>query len=448
MRRLDGSLVFSRNWGEYKEGFGFPSSEFWLGNEKLAYLTNQKRYELRIDMIVSNGSNVFMAYSFFRVKDEWDSYALATLGNATGNTNSLVPTCSINMIYANCTCERTCKAPTICQNNCQEGSTCICPDGFFLRGSDCVPPEECGCYSTTAGKVIPMGESYINNHCSEQCFCNGSGLVCSDYGCGANAQCTNTSEGGQCACNTGFFGDGLECACDTGYMVDGSRCRRPRDCDEVPSVEGYSGSGLYYILPTNWQEFQVYCNISEGRWTVFQRRTPGSGRNFKLSWNSYKTGFGELGEDFWLGNDNIHYLTSQKNYQLRIDMIDSGNRHYRALYNGFSISNEGNKYRITTLGTFSGNAGGNCASMHEGAWWYRHRNRLSSSSACDYYTYGTYYCCQSRSCSSCQSNSYSCAFSNLNGKQSGSQGKTIFWHGLSGNDCGIQYTEMKVRPLS
>ncbi|KAJ8033841.1 Fibrinogen-like protein A [Holothuria leucospilota] len=588
MRRLDGSLVFSRNWDEYKKGFGFLSGEFWFGNDKLAILTNQQTYALRVDVTISNGSQASVTYSNFRVSDEWGNYALASLGNATGKIGFLItgPTCPANMIhtnctcertceapticqnncqeasrcvcpegfflrgtdcvtpeqcecyfvtadkvipmgeshinnqcstqcscygnglecsnyscdpnarcigtsqggqcpcntgligdgrdcrcpanmiYRNCTCERTCEAPTICQNNCQEASRCVCPDGFFLRGSDCVSPEECQCYSATADKVIPVGESYINSQCSELCSCSGSGLSCSNYNCDPNARCTITNKGGQCTCNKGFTGDGLDCGCEqTGYLVDGSVCRRPRDCDEVPSVNGYTGSGLYYILPSNWQEFQAYCNMSEGRWTVFQRRIPGSGRNFQLSWSSYKRGFGQLDEDFWLGNDRIHYLTSQRNYQLRIDIIDSGNRHYRAQYNGFRIGNEGSKYRMTVLGSYSGNAGndamryhrnqpfsthdqdndnnyyyyscssyGHCARLHEGGWWYRYRSYTFSHS-CDRYHHS--YC----------NYSYSCAYTNLNGKESGSSGETIFWHGLSGNDCGIKYTEMKIRPL-
>ncbi|XP_071837573.1 ryncolin-2-like isoform X3 [Apostichopus japonicus] len=40
-RRVDGSVDFYRNWTSYKEGFGDPSHEFWLGNDKLSHLTNQ-----------------------------------------------------------------------------------------------------------------------------------------------------------------------------------------------------------------------------------------------------------------------------------------------------------------------------------------------------------------------------------------------------------------------
>ena len=30
-RRLDGSQTFQKNWEEYKQGFGQPAREFWIG---------------------------------------------------------------------------------------------------------------------------------------------------------------------------------------------------------------------------------------------------------------------------------------------------------------------------------------------------------------------------------------------------------------------------------
>ncbi|PIK35502.1 putative veficolin-1-like isoform X2, partial [Apostichopus japonicus] len=40
-RRVNGSVDSYRNWTSYKEGFGELSHEFWLGNDKIYYLTNQ-----------------------------------------------------------------------------------------------------------------------------------------------------------------------------------------------------------------------------------------------------------------------------------------------------------------------------------------------------------------------------------------------------------------------
>ncbi|XP_046565173.1 techylectin-5B-like [Haliotis rubra] len=38
----DGSTNFNRSWQEYKDGFGDVTKDFWLGNDKLVYLTNKR----------------------------------------------------------------------------------------------------------------------------------------------------------------------------------------------------------------------------------------------------------------------------------------------------------------------------------------------------------------------------------------------------------------------
>ena len=69
--------------------------------------------------------------------------------------------------------------------------------------------------------------------------------------------------------------------------------------------------------------FQVYCDMHNGQWIVFQRRRNGQ-ENFNRDWEDYKNGFGNLKWEFWLGNEKIHCLTfATCRAELRIDMGDN-----------------------------------------------------------------------------------------------------------------------------
>ncbi|PIK39909.1 putative fibrinogen-like protein A-like [Apostichopus japonicus] len=158
-------ISFCRDWESYKSGFGFLSQEFWLGNEKLSYLTNQKKYQLVIEMTSSNGSLIRVSYLNFRISDEFSNYELFSLGHYSGKTDTITM-CPYNMVYINCSnsCQRTCGAPEMCQDGvCNEAEACVCSDGYFMKGSDCVPQEQCGCYESEGQTVIPVSFSFQNN---------------------------------------------------------------------------------------------------------------------------------------------------------------------------------------------------------------------------------------------------------------------------------------------
>lgn len=56
MQRLKGTVNFTRNWKEYKQGFGDLSGpDFWIGNEKIYAITNKPEmtYKLRVEVRVS-----------------------------------------------------------------------------------------------------------------------------------------------------------------------------------------------------------------------------------------------------------------------------------------------------------------------------------------------------------------------------------------------------------
>ena len=56
------------------------------------------------------------------------------------------------------------------------------------------------------------------------------------------------------------------------------------------------------------------------------------------------------------GNDNLHDLTSQAHYTLRIDMEDFENNTRYAVYSKFTVASEADKYKLS-LGVYNGTAG-------------------------------------------------------------------------------------------
>ena len=89
-RRTEGAVGFHRTWEEYKNGFGFLSSEFWLGLEKLSFLVNQKKYELRIDMENTAGSSFYIQYNLFRISDDWGDFRITSVGQYSGTAGKLL----------------------------------------------------------------------------------------------------------------------------------------------------------------------------------------------------------------------------------------------------------------------------------------------------------------------------------------------------------------------
>ena len=75
-RRLDGSVDFYRGWKSYKNGFGNPNGEVWLGNDNLHRLTAAGDVTLRVELEDFGGDSRYAEYTTFKVADEGDKYRL------------------------------------------------------------------------------------------------------------------------------------------------------------------------------------------------------------------------------------------------------------------------------------------------------------------------------------------------------------------------------------
>lgn len=212
------------------------------------------------------------------------------------------------------------------------------------------------------------------------------------------------------------------------------------DCASLYS-KNYKISGEYKLPKNEFlgaSELNVFCDMETngGGWTLIQRRKVGL-ISFERDWKQYKSGFGSIRGDFWLGNDHIFRLTRQPS-MLRIEMEDWEGETRYAEYGMFSVGNELNSYKLF-LANYSGNAGDSmryhnntnfstinkdndkcvddCASLRKGGYWYN--------------------CCTD---------------SNLNGVfyRYGEHSKKtdgITWYGWHGSHYSLKKVEMKVRPV-
>ncbi|XP_033492515.2 angiopoietin-4-like [Epinephelus lanceolatus] len=161
----------------------------------------------------------------------------------------------------------------------------------------------------------------------------------------------------------------------------------PSDCASLYH-NGVRHSGVYTIILSPGATLPVYCDMETegGGWTVFQRRSDGL-VSFNRGWSEYRDGFGELRGEHWLGNQQLHLLSHQGHYSLRIDLQDWSHVHRHALYHSFRIENEENQYRLHVSG-FSGtvedsfgwyhdlrgfstpDTGNICAEISHAGWWF------------------------------------------------------------------------------
>lgn len=134
----------------------------------------------------------------------------------------------------------------------------------------------------------------------------------------------------------------------------------PRDCHEVlEQCTTHSASGVYLIRPDGYDEaFEVYCDhqVDGGGWTVLLRRNDNNSAEFRRTFSEYSEGFGFLGSEFWLGNRRLSFLTNQKRYELRIDMVNSAGSSFYISYDLFRISDEWSSYKLISTGQYSGTA--------------------------------------------------------------------------------------------
>ncbi|XP_016954748.1 ryncolin-2 [Drosophila biarmipes] len=209
-----------------------------------------------------------------------------------------------------------------------------------------------------------------------------------------------------------------------------------KSCAEPSVLTQHSEINVIVVPEYSKHPFVVACDqLSQGGgWTIFLRRTDGSEEFFR-DWNDYKNGFGRLENEFFLGLDKLHAITSSQTQELLVILEDNeGERRYQ-MYDNFKIGSEQDGFNLESLGNTSGNAGdalathlgqkfttkdrdndkhgtANCATTYSSAWWYN-----------------------------------ACHHSNLAGKYGdNAHGKGINWYQWKGHTYSLKRAQMMIRP--
>ncbi|XP_033639621.1 ficolin-2-like [Asterias rubens] len=211
----------------------------------------------------------------------------------------------------------------------------------------------------------------------------------------------------------------------------------PKDCSEV-QAKGATNSGVYVVQPLDFaRSFRVYCDMETdgGGWTVFQRRQDGT-VDFDRNFASYRRGFGDQEGEFWLGNDNLHRMTAQDEYELRVDLTDFEDESAFAVYDLFRVGDVTDNYRLT-LGEYSGTAGDAMAN---------HNNQPFTTKDRDNDNWGTKNCAKEYHSAWWHN---SCYYASLNGDYlggtTGIYGKGVLWYQWKGYYYSLKTSEMKFR---
>ena len=67
-------------------------------------------------------------------------------------------------------------------------------------------------------------------------------------------------------------------------------------------------------------------------------------------WNDYKNGFGNLSGEFWIGNENLHLLTSYYNTKVKFELEAANKPIYLITYSEFRVAAESSNYRLSISG--------------------------------------------------------------------------------------------------
>lgn len=125
--------------------------------------------------------------------------------------------------------------------------------------------------------------------------------------------------------------------------------------------------GVYTIKPPKYKPTQVRCELGRGAvgWTVILSRSNGRER-FNRTYREYQDGFGDPSDEYYIGNELLHRLTTWRSHQLRVVMEDFDGQKTWVQYKIFRVAGPEDNYQLTVGEFEADSAAGDGLQIHNG----------------------------------------------------------------------------------
>uniref|UniRef100_A0A182W261 Fibrinogen C-terminal domain-containing protein n=1 Tax=Anopheles minimus TaxID=112268 RepID=A0A182W261_9DIPT len=384
-RRFNGSVIFYRNWAEYKQGFGNVHGEHWLGLDKLHTIVKTRQHELLIELKDFRGVIAYAHYDDFKIGDESEKYVIKSVGRYTGTAGDSF-SAHKDEVFS-----------TYDQDNDRYSESCATRFLGAWWFNKCFNSHLNGMY-LTARRTINL-ESDNNEQ----------GIIWQRFrGMQYSLKRTKMMVRPRINDLSRTMDKKIQVLND---RVDELLAQLSKQLQSITTsttqriinleqklAQLPQDTGVYLMQPDTSKNvtFEVSRDWSNNHgfgdnWIVFQRRFNGS-VNFFRNWTEYKQGFGDLHGEHWLGLDNLHAILKPRQHELLIVLEDFDGVIAYAHYDDFKIGDESEKYVLKSVGSYSGTAGDSlfyqkfqkfstydqdndmapfhCANGFVGAWWF------------------------------------------------------------------------------
>ncbi|XP_066914253.1 ficolin-1-like isoform X2 [Clytia hemisphaerica] len=142
------------------------------------------------------------------------------------------------------------------------------------------------------------------------------------------------------------------------------------NCKDI-YAKGHLQNGIYAIKLSSGVYQPIRCNMvnqDEGGWTIVLRRISGI-VPFDKNWETFKSGFGSLDTEFYIGNERFHQLTQNGTQKFFIKMVLRGGNVRNMIFDEVRIGSEAEKYSLNIGDAMTGSyvtSGGKLKNQNDG----------------------------------------------------------------------------------